>query len=67
MPEGFDKKTSLWMNSDDYVRVEELAKTHARRASDILRAAIVLGCEVIEKQGDKAIKRALGGAEGEER
>jgi predicted DNA-binding protein len=56
----FEKRVSLRMNPEDYERVEQLAREHARKPAEILRAAIVLGAEVIEKQGDKAIKRALG-------
>lgn len=61
MAEPFEKKISLRMDGDDYAKVEELAEAHARKPAEILRAAIVLGCEVIAKQGDKAIRRALAG------
>lgn len=65
MADTFEKRVSLRMDPDDYERVEQLGREHARRPAEILRAAIILGCEVIEKQGDKAIKRALASGEGE--
>lgn len=65
MGDTFEKRVSLRMDPDDYAQVEALAKGHARKPAEILRAAIILGCEVIEKQGDKAIKRALSGGEEE--
>lgn len=56
----FEKRVSLRMDPADYEKVEAAAKAHARKPAEVLRAAIALGLEAIEKQGEKAIKRGLG-------
>lgn len=60
MSDTFDRRVSLRMAPDEYERVEAAARKLARKPAEVLRAAIALGLEAIEKQGDKALRRGLG-------